>query len=125
MPVPVRLTKCGLAASGLAPIATDADSGAAALGLKVTPTWHDAPPASVAPHGVIAAVVSEKSPAFAPLIIGVGSVSAAVPRLATVTVSAFDLVSATVPNASVVAGVSLTGVTPVPDIAIKCGLVGS
>ncbi len=69
--------------------------------------------------------VSEKSAAFAPLITGVGSVNVAAPRFATVIVSAFDLVSATVPNASVVAGVSLTGVTPVPDIAIECGLVGS
>ena len=118
MPVPVRLTVCGLAASGLAEIAIDADSGAATLGRNVTPTLHDAPPGSVAPHGVRADAVSEKSAAFAPLITGVGSVNVAVPRFATVTVSAFDLVSATVPNASVVAGVSLTGVTPVPDIAI-------
>src|ERR1700722_4470848 len=125
MPVPVRLTLCGLAASGLALIATDADSGAATLGLNVTPTLHDAPPASVAPHGVSADAVSEKSAAFAPRITGVGSVSVAAPRFAIVTVSAFDLGNATVPNASVVAGVSLTGVTPVPDIAIECGLVGS
>ena len=125
MPVPVRLTLCGLAASGLALIARDADSGAATLGWNVTPTLHDAPPAIVAPHGVSADAVSEKSPAFAPLIIAVGSVNVAVPRFAIVTVSAFDLGNATVPNASVVAGVSLTGVTPVPDIAIECGLVGS
>jgi hypothetical protein len=53
MPVPVRLTLRGLAASGLAPIATDADSEAAMLGLKVAPTLHDEPLApSVAPHGV-------------------------------------------------------------------------
>ncbi len=125
MPVPVRLTLCGLDASGLALIATDADSGAATLGWNVTPTLHDVPPAIVAPHGVSAEVVSEKSPASAPLITGVGSVNVAVPRFATVTVSAFDLVSATFPNASVAAGVSRTGVTPVPDIAIECGLVGS
>ena len=73
----------------------------------------------------MAAVVSEKSAAFAPLIIGVGSVSVAAPRLVTVTVSAFDLGNATVPNASVAAGVSFTGVTPVPVSAIECGLVGS
>ena len=85
----------------------------------------DDPPASVAPQGVRAEAVSEKLPAFAPLITGVGSVNVAVPRLATVTVSAFDLVRATLPNASVVAGVSLTAVTPVPDNAIECGLVGS
>lgn len=123
--MPVRFKLCGLAASGLALIAIDADSAVATLGLKVTPTLHDAPPANVAPHGVRVAVVSEKSPAFAPLITGVGSVNVAVPRFATVIVSAFDLVSATLPNASVVAGVSLTSVTPVPDIAIECGLVGS
>jgi len=93
--------------------------------LNVTPTLHDAPPASVAPHGVSAEAVSEKSAAFAPLITGVGSVSVAAPRLVTVIVSAFDLGSATVPNASVAAGASLTGVTPVPVIAIECGLVGS
>ena len=38
MPVPVRPTLCGLAASGVALIAIDADSVVAALGLKVTPT---------------------------------------------------------------------------------------
>ena len=116
---------CGLAASGVSPIATDADSAAGTLGWKVTPTWHDAPPARVAPQGVIVAVVSAKSPAFAPLITGVGSVSVALPRLVIEIVSAFGLLSATVPNASVVAGANLTGVTPVPDSAIKCGLVGS
>ncbi len=125
MPVPVRFKLCGLAASGLSPIAIDADSAAATLGVNVTPTLHDELPANVAPHGVIAAVVSEKSAEFAPLMIGVGSVKVAVPRLLTVTVNAFDLVSATVPNATVVSGVNLTGVTPVPDIAIECGLVGS
>ena len=67
----------------------------------------------------MAAVVSEKSAAFAPLITGVGSVSVAAPRLVTVIVSAFDLGSATVPNASVAAGASLTGVTPVPVSAIE------
>jgi len=38
MPVPVRPTPCGLAASGVALIAIDADSVVTALGLKVTPT---------------------------------------------------------------------------------------
>jgi len=121
----VRPTSCGLDASGVSPIAIDADSAAATLGWKVTPTWHEAPPARVAPHGVVVAVVSEKSAALAPLITGVGSVRVAAPRFVINTVSAFDLVRATVPNASVVAGVNRTGVTPVPDSAIKCGLVGS
>jgi hypothetical protein len=116
---------CGLAASGLAPIAIDADSEVATLGLKVTPTWHDAPPANVEPQGVIAALVSEKSAALAPLIAGAASVSVVAPRFAIVMVKAFDLVNVTVPNARVVAGVSFTGVTPVPDSAIVCGLVGS
>ena len=123
--MPVRLTTCGLASSGAALIATDADSGAATLGLNVTPIWHDAPPASSEPHGVVAAVVTEKSATFVPLIIGVVNVSVDVPRFVTKIVRAFDFVTATVPNASVVAGASLTGVTPVPVNAIECGLVGS
>ena len=125
MPVPVRATLCGLAASGLTLIAADADSGAATLGLKVTPTAHDAPPASVAPHGLRAAVTGEKSAALVPLTTGALSVSVALPRLKTVILSVRDLVSKTVPNASVAGGLSLTGVTPVPDTAIECGLVGS
>ena len=86
---------------------------------------HDAPPASVEPHGVSEAVVTEKSAALVPLIIGVGTVSVAAPRFVTKMVSAFDFVRSTVPNASVVAGASLIGVTPVPVSAIECGLVGS
>jgi len=116
---------CGLAPSGLSPIAIAADSPAATLGWNVTPTLHDEPPAIVAPQGVRAEAVNVKSPAFAPLITGVASVRVVVPRFATVIVSAFDLVSATFPNASVAGGVSLTGVTPVPESASECGLVGS
>ena len=60
-PVPVRLRLWGLGASGLALIATEADSAPATLGLNVTPILHDEPPASVASQGVMAAAVTEKS----------------------------------------------------------------
>ena len=71
------------------------------------------------------AVLNEKSAALVPLITGIGRVSVAVPRFTTVIVMAFDFVSVTVPKPSVEAGLSRTGVVPVPVSATTCGLVGS
>jgi hypothetical protein len=81
VPVPVRLTDCGLSAA-LSATFRAADRFPVAVGLKVTLSVHFAPAATLLPH----VLLWEKSEPFVPVIVIPVIVSTAVPMLVSVTI---------------------------------------
>ncbi len=118
LPVPLRLTVCGLAASPTALTPIVALSAPSMLGVNFSVYVHDAPaPDSDDPQ---VPPVTAKSAKLAPPTLSLNE-TAAPPSLITVTVLFGEgWPPATVPKA-MLAGTTLTGVTPVPLSAIAAG----
>jgi hypothetical protein len=119
MPVPVSATVCGLPAA-LSATLTFAVRVPEAVGVNVTLMEQDAPAATDPPQ----VLVSEKSPAFAPVMLTLVTVNVAVPLLVRVTTKgALDVPTVWLANARL-AGVNTTlAAMPVPVSGTVCGLV--
>ena len=118
VPVPDRLTACGLPAA-LSVMLIAAARVPVAAGVNVTLIVHDALAARLLPH----VVVSAKSPAFVPVTAMLLIVNGAVPVLLSVTAEAVLVVPICwFPNVTD-AGLRLTtGLVPLPDRLTPCGL---
>jgi hypothetical protein len=112
LPVPVRLTVCGLVIALSANVRTP-EAGPRAAGMNVTPTWQLAPAATLAPHVLLAT-------ANGPLTVILVTLRATFRRFVTVTVLAgLVLPTANVPKLKLVDD-RLTGGLPVPASATFC-----
>jgi hypothetical protein len=118
MPVPLRLTVCGLPAA-LSVIVTSPVLGPSAVGVNRTLMVQLEPAARVAPQ----VVVREKSLALAPVITMLEMVKTALPMFLTVT----ELAALVVPTRRLAKAIDVrerltAGATPVPVRATVCGL---
>src|SRR5690348_2848082 len=111
VPLPVRGTVCGLLAA-LSAMLIDAERGPSAAGVNVTDTDAELFGASVSGREI---GVSEKSPAFVPMIDTAEMTRSAVPLLLNVTVcDADEVLSCWSPKFSAAGDKATAGAMPVP-----------